>query len=133
MRGLAILLLATCAAGCSTTMEETLALKEDGLAVVYPVPSAKAWEVSKDILYDATRGRIEERRKHRCMYVTGGLGSDETHIVVWVEPGTEPAESLVTVVTRRASGTQIAVVMTERDFHERFRAVTRREEPEEGE
>jgi len=118
-----VLLLACAAAGCASTMNDVLAAKADGTAEVYPLPPDRAWELSEAILYDATHEAPLDFKDRGFVCVKGGLGSDETFIAVWVEPRERPGESLVTIVTRRASGMQIAVVLSEAEFHERFRAI----------
>jgi hypothetical protein len=125
------LVLSIAAAGCARTMKDVVAWKEDGTAVVYPVNPARAWEMSEAILWDATRVTPEDHKTYGFECVTGGLGDDETLIVVWVEPREKPKESLVTVVARRANGAQLAIVLTEEEFHSRFRRLAGLRDPKE--
>lgn len=115
------LALAMAAAGCANTMKDVVAAKEDGKSAVYPVDPARAWEITDAVLWDATRESPDDHRDHGFVCVRGGLGDDETLIAVWVEPREKPKECRVTVVVRRANGAQIATVLTEEDFHSRFR------------
>jgi hypothetical protein len=115
------LALVLAASGCTSTMKDVVAAKARGTTEVYPMAPAKAWEISESVLWEATRVAPEDYKDRGFVCLKGGLGSDETLIAVWVEPRPDPRESRVTVVCRRSSGLQIAVVLTEAEFHERFR------------
>jgi hypothetical protein len=127
--GASILALALAAAGCANTMKDVVDAKDGGTAVVYPVPPARAWEMTDLILWNATRESPEDHKDRGFVCVRGGLGDDETLIAVWVEPREKPKECCVTVVARRANGAQLAVVLTEDDFHSRFRRLAGLREP----
>lgn len=125
LNGLVVLAAAVlAAAGCRSSMKDVFNSKEEGRSAVYPVAKAKAWEVSNDILWEATREYPEEHREHDFLCVKGGLGTDETLIGVWCESQEDPAKTRVTVVIRRASGLQVATVLTEEEFHDTFARAT---------
>ena len=125
LSGLVVLAVAVlAAAGCRSSMKEVFNSKETGRSAVYPVPKAKAWEVSNDILWEATREYPEEHHEHHFLCVKGGLGTDETFIGVWCESQEDPAKTRVTVVVRRSSGIQFATVLTEEEFHDTFARAT---------
>jgi hypothetical protein len=127
IRGLAAALAlagALAATGCAATMKDAVLGKASGTAAVYPVPPAQAWELAEQILWDETRCYAQDYKDRGFVCLKAGLGSDETFISVWVEPREKPGESLVTIVTRRAVSTQIAVALSEDRFHERFREAT---------
>jgi hypothetical protein len=125
IHGLVIFALAAfAAAGCSSTMKEVYNAKAEGRSAVYPVPAVKAWEVTGDILWEATREYPEEHADLNFMCVQGGLGTDETLIGVWCDPLEDPAKTRVTVVIRRKSGIQVATVLTEEEFHDTFARAT---------
>lgn len=111
--------------GCAATMKDAVMGKSSGTAAVYPVPPAQAWELAERILWDETRCYAQDYKDRGFVCLKAGLGSDEVFISVWVEPREKPGESLVTIVTRRAVSTQIAVALSEDRFHERFREATK--------
>ena len=115
---------ALAAAGCQSTMKEVFNAKTEGRSAVYPVTPVKAWEVTGDILWEATREYPEAHPDHNFMCAEGGMGTDETLIGVWCEPLEDPAKTRVTVVIRRKSGVQFATVLTEEEFHDVFARTT---------
>jgi hypothetical protein len=111
------------AAGCATaTMDQAVADRESGVTEVYPLPPARALEVADRVLWDATREAPEADPERGLLRVRGGMGDDETLIVVWVAARDRPGECAVTVVARRVGSLQMVRVLTEEQFHERFRA-----------
>jgi hypothetical protein len=108
-------------AGCANTMRSTVEDKAEGTFEAYPIPAEAAVEAARDVLWQATRVDPEWVPEENLLFVKGGFGDNVTFVAVWVEPREKPGECLVTAVVRRASGMQFGVVLTEEEFHERFR------------
>jgi hypothetical protein len=108
-------------AGCANSMRSTLEDKAEGTVEAYPIPPADAVRAARDVLWEASRVDPEWDEVENLLFLKGGLGDNVTFVAVWVEPREKPGECLVTAVVRRASGMQFGVILTEDEFHERFR------------
>jgi hypothetical protein len=94
----------------------------EGTSRVYPLPAAEAYDLALQVLEDE---EIDELREFpREQYAIGGFGmtfiSWGTWVGVWIDP-VDAQHTEVTVVTKRKMATNIATVLTETTFHERFR------------
>lgn len=108
-------------AGCANTLRSTIAAKAEGTVEAYPIPPEAAREAARDVLWEAARVDPEWIEQDRLYFLKGGLGDNVTYVAVWIEPREKPGETLVTAVVRRKSGLQFGSILTEEEFHERFR------------
>ena len=122
IRVLAVLALAV-ASGCAT-MSDVVKAKEtgsEGTARNYNVGADQAWDIAKTVFRWEGADAIEEHRSENYMLTSSGMNMVSYGAVMgaWVEP-IDPANTKVTVVTKRRVQTNIFTTLTEGTFHKRF-------------
>jgi hypothetical protein len=94
----------------------------EGTSRVYPLPAAEAYDLALQVLEDEEIDELHEFPREQ--YAVGGFGmtfvSWGTWVGVWIDP-VDAQHSEVTVVTKRKMATNVATVLTETTFHERYR------------
>ncbi len=120
-RKTAMLLLSLLVASCASTMRDAVEGKERGTAALYPVPPAKAWSIARSIVFEAAHFDVHSNRERTMIVCDAGTGTDTTYIAVWIDPGVDASESRVTIRSVKEGGMQITSVLTEDEFHARFR------------
>ena len=103
--------------GCQS-INDVIAVKEsgkEGLSAEYPVTYDQAWDIAKSVLRWEGVDAIEEHKEQGYMFTSTGfsIGTAGTVIGVWVEKGTKPELTKVTVVTKRRVVTNIITSLTE--------------------
>ncbi len=106
--------------GCAT-MSDVVGAREHGMAVIYPVAAARAWEIAKTVLREEGAEAIEEHQSQGYMLSGTGVNmvTAGSLIGVWIEPVDEN-HTRVTVVTKRRFVIDPASGLREKTFQERF-------------
>lgn len=121
-RRIALVLLSLLATSCaSSSMRDAVEGKERGTSALYPVPPAKAWSIARSVVFEAAHFDVRSNRERTMILCDAGTGTDTTFIAVWIEPGVDATESRVTIRSVREGGMQFTSVLTEDEFHARFR------------
>ncbi len=115
MRKLLLPLLAIC--GCAT-VQDALEHKDDGIAKVYPVPEAQAWQIARRVFRWEGADAIEDDRPYHVMITSTG-GDTGTVMACWIEP-VDAEQTKVTVVTKRRYQLSLFTSLTEGTFQWRF-------------
>ena len=92
-----------------------------GTSRVYPMNVERAWEIAKTVFrYEGTEV-VEEHRSEGYMVARVGESTISSGAIVgvWIEP-VDNDNTRVTVVIKRRDPTELAVSITETDFHENF-------------
>ena len=121
LRIVAVALLGLLPLSCASTMRDAVEGKEAGTAALYPVPPARAWSIARAIVFAAAHFDVRSNRERTMITCDAGTGTDTTYIAVWIEPGVDGSESRVTIRSVKEGGMQITSVLTEEEFHARFR------------
>ena len=110
--------------GCQTINDVMLAKQQgtDGTTVQYEISKDKAWDIAKTVLRWEGVDAIEEHRDQGYMVTSTGfsIGTAGTVIGVWIENGSKPNLTKVTVVTKRRVMTNIITSLTEGTFQKEF-------------
>jgi hypothetical protein len=118
---IAVALAALClTAGCAT-LSDVVQSKNEGMVQVYPVTGDQAWAIALRVFRWEGSDAIEEHRSEGYMLTSSGINfySYGTVMGAWIEP-LGPAETKVTVVTKRRLQTNVFTTLTESTFHRRF-------------
>ena len=99
--------------GCAT-LSDVVQSKNDGMVQVYPVTSDQAWSIALKVFRWEGSDAIEEHRSEGYMLTSSGINfySYGTVMGAWIEP-LAPAETRVTVVTKRRLQTNVFTTLTE--------------------
>ena len=111
-------------AGCAT-VNDVVAAKEsgkEGLTKEYPVTQDQAWNIAKTVFRWEGADAIEEHRDQGYMLTSSGINLVSYGAVMgaWVDKGSAPPVTKVTVVTKRRVQTNFFTTLTEETFHRRF-------------
>jgi len=118
LRAVPLVVLLAC--GCAST-QDALKSKKSGTAKVYPVTEEQAWEIAKKVCRWEGTDAVEEDRANHVMITSTGTDAltPGTVIACWIEPE-GPAQTKVTVVTKRRYQLSLFTSLTESTFHLRF-------------
>ena len=111
--------------GCQSINDVIVAKQNgsDGTSVEYAINKDDAWNIAKTVLRWRGVDAIEEHIDRGYMVTSTGMsvGTAGTVIGVWIESGSGPNLTKVTVITKRRIATNLITSMTEGGFHTAYK------------
>jgi len=111
--------------GCQSINDVLVAKQSgtDGTTIEYEVARDGAWNIAKTVLRWRGVDAIEEHEDQNYMVTSTGVsvGTAGTVIGVWIENGSNPNLTKVTVITKRRIATNLITSMTEGGFHTSYK------------